>query len=499
MMISAETSNLRLAKSPRCRRLLCFALVAAVFFALPVPQPTSLRAGPLLAELINDNKSSKILKNFKGIADIILILEEARSIAADRERQERVLALQVYKEVKAETEAIEQKLKRMEWALDQFESVERGKETRPKNVTSLMAHWERSRRLFRHQYLTSLKANAGAIRSGRALNFFLEACGPTALKHAWYRQRAAELRATPTHTLNSEEQKRLASLRSRKEEILNKSAMSDQILQNLGRRLWLGPAETKLISTQRGLLGAKLTLTLGEQTDPLPLNWPAILKLEEDYAPWLSAIEQNKATALNELREGRGVSSSTLGRLMHNVQGLRWLLNEEYRGRMSRIRSGEIARGITEYYPAFRMLKRLSEGVLHVAEARTLSDLGVAEPFSSGTVEDLIAYMRRHGLRFSVATRNGEHVHELVFYMLRDYYMDLHMLRLAELKTKNQLKRSTDYEKKLMDRIVGNTKNGLTDYLSGKDYLAIAGMHVLGVVLEGASDRILDALLREKD
>jgi hypothetical protein len=249
---------------------------------------------------------------------------------------------------------------------------------------------------FLFRLLSRDEATKGAISRGSALNFFLEKLGAPAFDHALYRELT--------------KQKQSLAGPQRPEKLLTQGSEGEFVLDE---------STTGHIRYTRGSTGAKLTGRLNE--GPLDLAWPAVLR-SEGFTPLTRRIEKARDKALDELRSGKPVSSAAGDELLEAVNSLcRRLTAEKLKNS-----GNELWRWVL----AERHGKLLMGGAYRLVEARTLDD-AVVDTFKSGTIEELLAFMHRHNLRFAEADANGESAYNSIAEMMIRYYSDLEALRGA--------------------------------------------------------------------
>ena len=144
----------------------------------------------------------------KELRDIVRAQEETAKAEAQAARmsliQEAIKLSQQDKEVardelqkvtKARAE-LRHKINVRNWALDSFEARDRGI-TPPARVSKYLSHLETVRSVYREKFLNQQYASRGEVKSGKALNFFLDACGSVALNHQLLRDQIPDLLVQP--------------------------------------------------------------------------------------------------------------------------------------------------------------------------------------------------------------------------------------------------------------------------------------------------------------
>jgi hypothetical protein len=264
------------------------------------------------------------------------------------------------------------------------------------NILKQLEAKQVQRDAFLFRLLSRDEATKGAIARGSALNFFLEKLGAPAFDHALYRELTKN--------------KQSLAGPQRPEKLLNQGSEGEYVLDE---------SITRHIRYTRGSTGAKLTGRLNE--GPLDLAWPAVLR-SDSFGPLTRRIEKARDKALEELKSGKPVSSAAGDELLDAVNSLfRRLTAEKLKNA-----GNELWRWVL----AERFAKILMGGAYRLVEARTVDDV-VVETFKAGTIEELLAFMHRHNLRFAEADANGESAYNSIAEMMIRYYADLEALRGA--------------------------------------------------------------------
>ncbi|NLX97269.1 MAG: hypothetical protein GXY83_13930 [Rhodopirellula sp.] len=380
------------------------------------------------------------------------------------------LALELDKEqrqaAKDERQIIEGRIKKLQlqveqkqWALSQFEVGERQLIPQSSAVPNHMKHWARARDITKEQFLNYPEKSRGAIKSGRALNFFLDACGPTALDHQVYREQLGAVSNMIVLTANDEsatearsrQEKNMRTLGMDPEGINIRLALLDEIR---GPRMLTGVELSKVI-VQQGLTGYALKSRLNE--GPLPLDWPEEIRSDPGYAPHCKAIETAKQDAIKQLSYEGGIPLSVQRTLMTEADALYRLCEYNAREHFSRLREGtssDATRGL-RFTVAKRFLKEFRGGISRFVAARDPSDIqSTIFPPSGGkaSVDELMAFMSRHGLRFAEADYSAEPVYELLYRQMCKYYVDLYGLYLAVESEEQKIALNEQQVQKLMNR-----------------------------------------------
>lgn len=412
-------------------------------------------------------------------------LDAIRKEAAASERQkveERITTLQLQ---------VEQK----RWALSQFEVRERNLIPKITESTSSpaqpaygrrrvripeysgaptqMKHWQRAREVAKQQFLAFPERSHGAVKSGRALNLFLDICGPTALDHQVYLDELGstaeilKLRAkVADRTELTERERRLQDEQARRESNARLLDRSDQrvdvrraLLDELRGRRCFSRDDLSQVSVLRGLIGYKLKSRLNDE--PLPLDWPDEVKRNPRYASHTEAIEAAKRQALEQLKARHSVSTAVQRTLMTEADALveRCEANarEYFTQRRVALKGGLTpppeARG-RDLIVARRFLQELRGGIARFLAARDYRDVAIVEfpPQSQETasIDEVLAFMCRHGLQFAEADTNGESVYRTLYEQMVKYYVDHYSLQLALEGEERKIKRDEDEVARLM-------------------------------------------------
>lgn len=345
-----------------------------------------------------------------------------RAAANEREKLERLVKeLEVRIEVK-------------KWALRQFEPAERGLVPMSQNAPKIQQRWQRIREINRSTFINFPEQARGQIKSGEALNFFLDACGPTVLAHQLQREQfQMELESEATRTAIAQ-----------REAVLGKDPQARDVraalLDDLHGTWSLDVNQLRQLVLVRGLVGNKLPVRLGTMgTDStLPLEWPGLL-MHDEYAIHRELVEEAKRQAIDELAipSSGGISAQTRERLMTGLDGLYATFRRNYQDHLDSTREG-IRSAISgqTWIATKNYLTELRRGATQLLEARTPQDVqaGIFPPPDRPrvSVDELLAYMCRNGLRFGRAqTATSEVAQLLVYNLLVQYYLDLCGLRLA--------------------------------------------------------------------
>ena len=359
-------------------------------------------------------------------------LAQVRSEMQRRRIQERAERLQLArkhlaeagKDVEGSRENLEFQEAIRDWALKRFNP-------RPAPAAVLTQQQERFLRLrdrSRTDFLVFPEHARGAIKSGRALNFFLDACGPVAINQIAARDSIEQEQVDANqHLADLRKQGAAAEVIQAQEKRIEALQGRAALLKNLGGNEFLTQAELSKLRCEQGGSGPKLIFSLAGE--PLPLNWPAQLILDPRYEPYRNLLSAARAKALADLKD-KGfhdpVSLRTLMDTDDQLEDLFWLDFKAYTQDSTRITAAENA----GYLEAKRFLMELRHGIRRLAEADTLADLEGGQ-FTGSTLPELLVFMSRHSLRFAPPTIDGEPAHQALFMFMQQYYAELCGLELG--------------------------------------------------------------------
>jgi hypothetical protein len=361
------------------------------------------------------------------------IIKRAMELEADRKQ----VAKTEQQRAERTLEQLNLQLAEKEWALRQFEPAERGLVPLLQNAPKIQERWQRIRQISRNKFVNFPEQSRQQIKTGEALNFFLDTCGPTVLALQLQREQSEiEQRSAETRTAIG-----------RRQELLGKDSQGSDVraalLNDLHGTKSLGREHLQELVLVKGLVGNKLSVHLGTLSNDstLPLDWPLML-LDDEYGPLRKFVEESKHQAIEELAGG-SISARARGDMMKGVDGLcdafesknQARLNE-LRKQIDRTKGGILNSDSSTWMSTRNFLRDLRRGATRFLEARTPQDVEAGEfPPSDRrnvSVDELLAYMCRHGLRFGRAeTTTSEVAQDLVYRLLIQYYFDLYSLRLA--------------------------------------------------------------------
>lgn len=319
-----------------------------------------------------------------------------------------------------------------------------------------MRHWMKARESAKKHYLEFASKAHGQIASGRALNFFLDACGQTAMDHQLFREQMLDTRTfivLPENRSPGEDfVSRMKEATERSTALLedpDEAARPVRAKESLDARIAMlrelaGPPlfrreDLQQIVFQKGLTGPKVTVRLNDE--PLPLDWPDAVRADPDCLPFCEAIEAAKAKAIAELRAGGPVSLPVQQELMQAADQLCDHVEARSREQFDAVAGAQgqapsrDAQRAMQYVVAKRFLKELRGGIVRFLQAKRIEDVQI-KPFppegvEAVSIDELMAYMARHGLCFGPADPNAETVYLQLFREMSRYYVDLSALKVA--------------------------------------------------------------------
>jgi hypothetical protein len=344
------------------------------------------------------------------VADDDMEKVQAARRTADAEIQKR--ADEIAKRTEANIKDVEARLAEVQkWTNAQFELGERNIIDKPKAMTALMQRWQSQRENEICQLLQFPEKSGGAIETGRALNAMMDRVGVAAFQNAETRKvhpySAFPMTASTDYT---------------------------RVTRELAEE----------ITWQENVLGAK---SVGQGSRGLlDLDWPVVLR-EDRWKEQRQRCDDARKKALAEIRALSHMSTESDKELREAIADL----NVEFaKYRRERV-GGDHAGGVwpLEYRricDGSSHIKKLVLGIYQLAEL-TSDQVIRREPFDGGTIEDYMAYLQRHNLRFAPAAPAHRSAYYKVFGMMVRYYLDEKMAvnleqqldkELADLKQTNQ-------------------------------------------------------------
>lgn len=319
-----------------------------------------------------------------------------------------------------------------------------------------MNRWAVSREVARQEFLTFPEKSKGAVRSGRALNFFLDALGRSAVKHEQLMTQLRALGDDPQVVLNAElssaENALAAAIQNpaiTKQERLKLTGLRDSaqarlVVWKLCEPLKITPAMRRDLNLQSGITGPKLGVNLVQGA--LPLNWPPYLMSDQELTRLTKRITETRDQAIRELQEKNAISPKTQNLLLEYVDALDREFNRNHRPQLKKLPTGGAE--FDRIFENIKFIRDLRGGVFRFLRARFPDD--VAPPkFESNSLSELLAFMVDKGYRFGEAAPESEVAHLQLFEMMSKYYADLYGLHLAVSKNETEMESLRADSKKL--------------------------------------------------
>lgn len=333
-----------------------------------------------------------------------------------------------------------------EWAVARLDSPGKQFLSSGEGVTERMAGWKRARQVAEAQFVNHPDRSRGQVLSGRALNYFVEQCGPAALEHQLFREKLLAEREAVSVRLRT-----LAGPERQAEgvDLLDsRLALIDDVS---GTKLFTR-AELGEVVVQVGLAGTPLRMKLDQ--DPLPIALPSVITQNRRYAEALAALRESRQLAIDALQrlngQDGGLSLDLQLRMMADVDRLCDLVEGDLASLAGSGSPGSmtVAERRLQLVQARRLLLDLRAGVARFVTARGYQDVVpavlTAEQLSAA---DLIAHLYRHGLRFGPVEPNNirmELLYDRIYRELVRYYVDLVSLQLAVESDRRRLAISED-------------------------------------------------------
>lgn len=329
-----------------------------------------------------------------------------------------------------------------QWTQYNFALERQGRIQRPQTVSKYLKDLQHRKQTTEYVLLEFRDQSRGAIKSGRALNFFLDECGPAALEMDY----CSSLSRYQSRQGDADELER-------------------DILSGMASNYPLDDGIIRHIRFRRGLTGSKLTGRINQK--PLDLEHLNSVLRKDEFREQINHIASLRDRALAELAKGQPVSSDTAGRLVDAVQGL---LNDIRSAKKKQAKSGFNA--MRPYAQAERQMFAIFEGASRLIEAHESSDVTLEE-FKSGTIRDLLAYMQRNNLHFDAADDNGDAAYSTLYTLLSKFYLDLRSLQEAVHQAEAAYAGLAQRERQIEDAKLARSVSGVHGDLWGKTFDAI--------------------------
>jgi hypothetical protein len=273
-----------------------------------------------------------------------------------------------------------------------------------------------------------------AIKSGRALNFFLDTIGDLALEHELQLKRLRDLQETRPDEFSEAHQKHL------------------ELLEALDDALSVPDSALRSVHCQQGLSGPRLPIRLsatGEAAiEPLPLDWPGFFLVNTEYQPYLDAVTDARERALAELQSERfgGAAQRDLMFAVDRLQAkfqrhldvhrdlvlLRSDIDVRHHSGVPELRTPSNQRPY-QIVEAMKFLRTLRFGLSRLLETRYLNTAPLESRRDDGSfsVIQLMSFMKQNGLRFAEATPSEEVAYGQLFEVATNYYERMLSLRIV--------------------------------------------------------------------
>jgi hypothetical protein len=324
-----------------------------------------------------------------------------------------------------------------QWTQISFDLDKRGRIPKPKKLSKYLEKQQKRKDATMYSLLAFRDQSRGEIKSGRALNFFLDECGPAAQEMAYCR------------TISRDQSKQADADQYQRE-----------LLSGMTSNYILDANTIRHIRYRRGLTGSKLTGRIGEK--PLDLEHINSVLRQDEFRSQIDRIASLRDRALAELEKGQPVTPETAGKLMDSVQSL---LGEIRAAKKKQAKVGFNA--MRPYLQAERQMFAIYEGAARLIEAHEASDV-VVEQFRSGTIGDLLAYMQRNNLHFDAADDNGDAAYNNLYTLVSKYYLDLRSMQEAVAESEMQYAGTAMREREVADVKLGRSVSGTRGDLWGK-------------------------------
>ncbi len=361
---------------------------------------------------------------------LIAFEDDFEQVVAGLEKQRREIAARELADLRARRETLEERVNyAKKVVLSSFHLSEQGLVPQPSKSVKTFQRWKQLRQTTAQGLLEHRDKFVGDIANGKALNFFLQECGPAAFEQSFYRKKLGDSVSPEEH----------------------------QLFREITETYKLSKQTTRHIIWTQGLVGPKLTGRLNQI--PLDTRWPALLR-RPAFQPHTKKIERMRAQVIDELKTGQPVSAKTADQLLDAVHDLMEQLRFTKQDEMRQIK-GKTARSADDWFrcnEAEKHVKLMVAGAYRFVEGYELEDV-VLEPVKLDdgiTVEALLAYMHEHNLAFAKADANGQAAYNLIFEMTVRYYVDMCALEASVKDSANQINNMKAQEYELKQVALGN-------------------------------------------
>lgn len=424
-------------------------VMVAILVTLGV-NPVSADEPPSIFELVD-----KLLDVKQFEAEVERQHNELFSIITELDRQRKATARTERQEIEVAIQQLELQIQQKQWALTFFEPGLRNRLPEAENIPSTMRRWERNRKVWKKKFLEFPDLAHGEIRSGRALNFFLTLCGPSAIDHEMFLEQLTQMdHMQSLQNAPSLNQPGLQNPHQASDSIAVRRALIEEVS---GPNVFTAD-DLRNIYVQIGLTGGKLRIRLDGEV--LPLEWPHLLRLDEDYAKACEAIEDSKSRAFEHLRDkGETIPLELQRRLMMETDRLCSQfarkqkvyfdeLREAVKNHGRAPRSSEASNWVT----AKLFLKELRGGVSRfVAQSPGDVRVDISDQLGeSFNIRQILAAVAQQGARFASGDKQAEPVYVRLMEQMSRYYVDLYAMSLAAESEEKQRDLANDEVERLM-------------------------------------------------
>ncbi len=416
----------------RLERPTSIVLAAAMFVAparsqaqeLPPPAPVS--PDELRAERIHYELASFGITLARGIVEL--------------EKQRRALAAKEQAELEQARARLIEVIESKKWALKSFDTTATRFLPEMKNQPEYMKRTIRAREVLRDKFLKFKECSHAEIVSGKALNYFLDTCGATAVEHSANRDELAaeRLKREVEHAQKLDISPPLTDA----DKLVDQRLALLDMLDSSER---FTADELRSVHVVTGLVGPKIPMRLNDEA--LPLEWPEALRDDPTYAPYLSSVKQSKDRCVEALskasptaKTGEGIPFALRDALKKSTDDLCSKYERDTRqlyadaANPRRIGPAISAEDRVKRMIAERYLKEFRNGVARFVEARRADDVGAArfpKDDKPANVRELMTFMTRHGYRFGEADLNDQRQYERLYDAMRDYCSNLYQMQAS--------------------------------------------------------------------
>jgi hypothetical protein len=364
---------------------------------------------------------------------------EYRKLAMELHAENQERAGQERRIVEKEMAKRKFRIDQMKWALGKYESG--ATLLKDDHLDQQRRHrLMRVRQVWKDKYLHVPEECRGEIRSGRALNFVLDACGAMALDHQLFLESVG--RADQLWGGIGEGGVLPQSARTENDRILDRTGATDRriaLVKEISGHPRFTREDLKKVTILMGLTGDKLNSRMDEV---LPLKGlDELLALgHAEYRPHIAAIRTAKNEGLELLKHGNPATGEIQSRLTSHADMLLALVEKNKRDYFAELQArsqtptrraaptSEQMRKGNQYVRCLDLLKGLRGGIARFNAAVTISDVRPKSfpPDDRQRVSamQVLAFMCRNGYRFGEATSPAEATYQALFLEMTNYYRD---------------------------------------------------------------------------